>query len=89
MIHLVENASRILQRHCRIDVYLIKGEVYFGEFTFFGGAFLHTKVATGILGLKWKNNKDVIDINDKNNQKLIKQLDALQPPFYTKINTID
>jgi len=89
MIHLVENASRILQRHCRIDVYLINGEVYFGEFTFFGGAFLHTRLANNILGLKWNKNQDNIDINDKNNKKLIKQLNALQPPFYTKIDVID
>ena len=89
MINLVENASKTLQRHCRIDVYLINGEVYFGEFTFFGGAFLHTRVANNILGLKWKNNPDNIDINNENNKKLIKQLKSLQPPFYTKIDVID
>ena len=58
MIKIVEHASSILDRHCRIDVFLVNGECYFGEFTFFGGAFLHTKFCNFIIGLKWKINKD-------------------------------
>ena len=66
MIKLVEHASSILDRHCRIDVFLVNGECYFGEFTFFGGAFLHTRICNFILGLKWKINED-----KKSNDKLI------------------
>jgi len=66
MIEIVEHSSRILDRHCRIDVFLVNGKCYFGEFTFFGGAFLHTRICNFILGLKWKMNKD-----KKRNDKII------------------
>lgn len=66
MIEIVEKASSLLDRHCRIDVFLVNGKCYFGEFTFFGGAFLHTRLCNFILGLKWKMNKD-----KKRNDKLI------------------
>ena len=66
MINIVEKASNILDRHCRIDVFLVNGKCYFGEFTFFGGAFLHTRICNFILGLKWKINKD-----KKRNDKMI------------------
>ena len=42
MIEIVEKMGKKLNRHCRIDVYLIDGKTYFGEFTFFGGAFLNS-----------------------------------------------
>ena len=54
MIEIVEKVGKKLNRHCRIDVYLINGKTYFGEFTFFGGAFLHTRFCNNILGLLWK-----------------------------------
>ena len=88
MVRLVENASRILQRHCRIDVYLLNGEVYLGEFTFFCGAFLHTKICNVMLGMKWKLNPDTIDIQNENNKKLIKILNTLTPSNYTQLYTI-
>ena len=84
MIALVEKASSILHRHCRIDVYLLNGEVYFGEFTFFGGAFLHTRLANTLLGIKWLLNPDQINI--KNNQKLKKILKKIVPSFYNKVD---
>lgn len=84
MITLVEKASSILERHCRIDVYLVDGEVYFGEFTFFGGAFLHTKFANTLLGLKWLLNQDNINTNN-NNQKLKIILKKIVPSFYNKV----
>ena len=68
MIQKVENISSKLERHCRIDVYLKNGETYFGEFTFFGGAFLHTKICNNILGLLWKIYPD----NYKKNGELEK-----------------
>lgn len=84
MINLVENASKHLRRHCRIDVYLINGEVYFGEFTFFGGAFLHTKFANTLLGIKWHINPDKIHSKDnkENDKKLIKIINDKKPSFY-------
>ena len=54
MIQLVEAMGRKFERHCRIDVYLIGGEVYLGEFTFFTGARLHTVAANVQLGMLWK-----------------------------------
>jgi hypothetical protein len=53
LIKKVENISRKLNRHCRIDVYLVNGKTYFSEFTFFTGAFLHTQICNNILGLLW------------------------------------
>ena len=53
-IKLVEDVSRKMGRHCRIDVYIIEDKVYLGEFTFYGGAFLHTKICNLMLGLCWK-----------------------------------
>jgi hypothetical protein len=84
MINLVEKASRILQRHCRIDVYLIDGKVYFGEFTFFGGAFLHTRFANLLLGIKWLLNPD--NINSENDKKINNVLKDIVPKFYTNPN---
>ena len=75
MIKLVENIGKKLKRHCRIDVYLIKGEVYLGEFTFFTGARLHTFLCNLILGYIWINNKDNILYEDMNLKKII-------PNFY-------
>lgn len=60
MIEIVEKVGKKLNRHCRIDVYLINGKTYFGEFTFFGGAFLHTRFCNNILGLLWKIYPDKI-----------------------------
>ena len=80
MIALVEKASKILRRHCRIDVYLIKGKVYFGEFTFFTGAFLHTKFANTLLGIKWKLNPD--NINEQKDKNLIDFINSKKPNFY-------
>ena len=84
MIHLVEKASSILQRHCRIDVYLINGEVYFGEFTFFSGAFLHTKFANILLGIKWLLNPDNKD-NISNDKKIKETIKNFIPSFYNTI----
>jgi hypothetical protein len=67
--------GRILKRHCRIDVYLIDGDVYLGEFTFFCGAKLHTLYCNYKLGKIWKNNPDIYNQHDK---KLI----DLVPRFY-------
>lgn len=53
-IKLVEDVSRKMGRHCRIDVYIIEDKVYLGEFTFYGGAFLHTKICNLMLGICWK-----------------------------------
>ena len=53
-IKLVEDVSIKMGRHCRIDVYIIEDKVYLGEFTFYGGAFLHTKICNLMLGLCWK-----------------------------------
>ena len=66
MIEIVEKSSKILDRHCRIDVFLVNGKCYFGEFTFFSGAFLHTRLCNFILGFKWKINED-----KKRNDKMI------------------
>ena len=79
MIKKVENISLKINRHCRIDVYLKEGETYFGEFTFFGGAFLHTKICNTILGLLWKIYPDNIN---KNKDKLKKELIKLIPKEY-------
>ena len=57
-IKLVEDISRKMGRHCRIDVYIIEDKVYLGEFTFYGGAFLHTKICNLMLGICWKINPD-------------------------------
>ena len=58
LINLVENASKQLERHCRIDVYNINNKIYLGEFTFFCGAFLHTYICNTILGIIWQFNPD-------------------------------
>ena len=73
MINLVENVSKKLNRHCRIDVYLINGDVYFGEFTFFTGAFLHTRICNNILGLIWKINPDNLNKNKKSLENEVKK----------------
>jgi hypothetical protein len=79
MINMVENISLKLNRHCRIDVYLKEGKTYFGEFTFFGGAFLHTKICNTILGLIWKIYPDNVN---KDKDKLKKELIDLIPNEY-------
>lgn len=71
LIFLVENMGKILKRHCRIDIYIIKDEIYFGEFTFFCGASLHTLYSNFKLGLIWLNNKDSFEYYDKNIDKLV------------------
>jgi len=84
MISKVENISLELNRHCRIDVYLKDGITYFGEFTFFGGAFLHTRICNNILGLLWKIYPDVV-INDKriiNDKKIINEIENLVDKNY-------
>jgi hypothetical protein len=75
MIHLVEAMGKKLRRHCRIDVFLINGEVYFGEFTFFCGAFLHTMVGNMLLGYHWYVNPDDYSYHDPILNKLV-------PSFY-------
>ena len=78
LIRLLENASRILERHCRIDVYNVNGKIYLGEFTFFCGAFLHTLLCNTILGIIWQLNPD-------NNNKKLSYIDSIVPEFYTKL----
>lgn len=73
LIYLVEKISKKLKRHCRIDVYLINGDVYFSEFTFFSGAFLHTYYCNLKLGLLWIKYKDNYNHFDSNILKLIPQ----------------
>ena len=58
--------GKIFERHCRIDVYLIKNEVYFGEFTFFCGAKLHTYYCNSLLGYLWLKYPDNFKKQDKN-----------------------
>ena len=77
MINLVEKMAKKLERHCRIDVYLIDGDVYFGEFTFFTGATLHIFLCNMILGALWLLNSDNY-IHDPILKKLV-------PGFYNKI----
>ena len=77
LIRLVENMGKVLKRHCRIDVYLINGEVYLGEYTFFCGAFLHTFYCNYKLGKIWFKNKDDYKYQDK-------RLKDLVPDFYNK-----
>ena len=78
LINLVENASKQLERHCRIDIYNINNKIYFGEFTFFCGAFLHTYICNTILGVIWQFNPD-------NNKKKLNYIDSIIPNFYTLI----
>lgn len=76
LIKLVENTSKQLERHCRIDIYNINNKIYFGEFTFFCGAFLHTFLCNTILGIIWQFNPD-------NNKKNINHIHTLIPHFYS------
>lgn len=78
MKKLVEDLGNKLQRHCRIDVYLINDDVYLGEMTFFCGAFLHTFYCNLSLGLIWLKNKDNFEYLD---DKLLNCV----PEFYNKI----
>ena len=78
LIELVEKMGSTLKRHCRIDVYLIDGEVYFGEFTFFCGATLHTFICNLILGYLWISNPDDYNFEDPKLRELV-------PPFYNHI----
>ena len=75
LVNLLENMGKILKRHCRIDIYIIKNEIYFGEFTFFCGASLHTFISNLKLGIIWLKNKDNYNYQDKNIKKLV-------PKFY-------
>ena len=75
LIKLVENVSHKLKRHCRIDIYLIKENVYLGEFTFFTGAKLHTNYCNFLLGNLWKKYPD--DYNYQDNT-----LKTIIPKFY-------
>ena len=75
LLELVENMGKVLKRHCRIDVYIINDEVYFGEFTFFTGAILHTFYCNMLLGLAWLSNPDDYSYEDKKLKKLV-------PEFY-------
>ena len=77
LIEKVENISKKLKRHCRIDVYCLNNKVYLGEFTFFCGAFLHTFICNFMLGLKWIMNKDDYSYQDQ-------ELLDLVPEFYNK-----
>lgn len=79
MIYLVESVGKKLNRHCRIDVYLINGEVYFGEFTFFCGAFLHTFYCNLKLGLLWLKYPDNYQHQDNNLKRIV-------PDFYNQVN---
>ena len=56
-----------------LDVYLINGDVYFREFTFFTGAFLHTRICNNILGLIWKINPDNLNKNKKSLENEVKK----------------
>lgn len=78
MVNLVENMGRKLKRHCRIDVYLIGDKVYLGEFTFFCGAKLHTRLCNLKLGCKWLQNPDDYESQDEELKKLV-------PNFYNTI----
>ena len=64
LVNLVENMGKKLKRHCRIDVYIVKNEIYFGEYTFFCGASLHSIYGNLKLGLIWLNNKDDYKFQD-------------------------
>ena len=75
LVYLVENMGKVLKRHCRIDVYIIKNEIYLGEFTFFCGANLHTLICNLQLGLLWIQNKDDYNYHDPKLKKII-------PKFY-------
>jgi len=78
ILNKVENISKKLNRHCRIDIYIIRNKIYLGEFTFFCGATLHTFICNFILGIIWLFNKDCYKFNDPNLNKLI-------PKYYNKI----
>jgi len=77
--NLVENMSKILKRHCRIDLYIINNDIYLGEYTFFCGAFLHTIYCNLQLGLTWLKNPDDIEHTDK-------RINSLIPEFYNNPN---
>tara|TARA_Y100000768_G_scaffold386460_1_gene374912 strand:+ start:1338 stop:2246 length:909 start_codon:yes stop_codon:yes gene_type:complete len=76
LIYIVEKAGKILNRHCRIDVYNVNNKIYFSEFTFFCGAFLHTFLCNTILGVLWHIYPD------KNTE--IKKIKELVPNYYNK-----
>ena len=71
LIEKVENISSKLNRHCRIDVYCLNKKIYFGEFTFFCGATLHTFLCNLILGIIWILNPDDYNSYDKSIDKLV------------------
>ena len=71
LVYLVENMGTILKRHCRIDVYIINNDIYFGEFTFFCGASLHTFLCNLKLGYIWLKNEDNYEYQDLNIKKLV------------------
>nr|QFG74241.1 MAG: TupA-like ATPgrasp [Megaviridae environmental sample] len=78
IIYKVENMSRLLKRHCRIDIYNINNKVYLGEFTFFCGATIHTFICNFILGFIWLFNRDDYSSHDD-------KLFQLVPSFYNNI----
>lgn len=78
MINIVEKMAEKLDRHCRIDIYMINGDVYLGEFTFFTGAILHSFYCNMKLGLLWNKYPDNYNYQDKELLKLV-------PNFYTRI----
>lgn len=77
LIEKVEKMSKILKRHCRIDIYNIKNKIYLGEFTFFCGAFIHTFICNLILGIIWMKNPDNFNTHDK-------KLYTIVPKYYNK-----
>lgn len=58
LIKKVEAVSIKLKRHCRIDCYIYNKKIYLSEFTFYPGAFLHTKICNFKLGLLYKMYPD-------------------------------
>ena len=77
LIKKVENMSKKLRRHCRIDVYNINNKIYLGEYTFFCGAFIHTFICNLILGIIWLLNKDDYKTHDPVLYKIV-------PEYYNK-----
>ena len=79
MVELVESAGKKLKRHVRLDIYIINNKIYFGEFTFFCGAILHSFYCNLRLGILWLQNIDNYDIHDLKIKELI-------PNYYNKIS---
>lgn len=58
IVRKIEKISNILGRHCRIDIYIVNDILYFGEFTFFTGAWMHTNYCNRKLGDLWHKYPD-------------------------------